>query len=139
MPSSWDIYYVVFLSALLSLGIPAALGGISRLVTPKAQRRLKQPPQKVQAVQKNQTLLGQRINVRFFLAINAALVLITLALMLIPCVATLHSSDRSSILRGLISVVTIAGFAGLGLLYSARKGDMSWLGSFTKDPSGGDR
>ena len=38
VPSGWDVYYVVFLSAILALGIPATLGLISLLVSPKRKR-----------------------------------------------------------------------------------------------------
>jgi hypothetical protein len=30
----------------------------------------------------------------------------------------------------LVAIVTIAGFAAIGLLYAARKGDLGWLRSF---------
>ena len=83
----------------------------------------------------NQTILGQRINVRFFLAINAALILIALALELVPCVTTIQSENRDGLIKGLISIVTLAGFAVLGLLYSVRKGDMGWMSYFQVERS----
>ncbi len=83
----------------------------------------------------NQTILGQRMNVRFFLAANAALVLITLALELVPCVTTLQTENQEGLVKGLISIITIAGFAVLGLLYSVRKGDMGWISTFHSDES----
>ncbi len=133
MTSSWDSYYVVFLSALLSLGIPGTLAVISVVFFPrerlKGSRALKSPGTKP-----NRTILGQRINVRFFLAANAALVLVTLALALIPCTTTLQTENREGLIKGLLAIVTIAGFAVLGLLYSVRKGDMGWLSSFQLDP-----
>jgi len=132
MTSSWDSYYVVFLSAVLSLGIPAVLAVISFIFFPKNKIKSSKSP-KLQRGKPNQTILGQRINVRFFLAANAALILITLALALIPCVTTLQSENRDGLVKGLISIVTVAGFAVLGLLYSVRKGDMGWLSSFHTD------
>lgn len=136
MISSWDSYYVVFLSAILSLAIPAGLALISILLFPRSKAKgLKSP--KFHAGKPNRTILGQRINIRFFLAANAALILITLALALIPCVTTLQtdpqSSQKSELVHGLASIVTLAGFAVLGLLYSVRKGDMGWLSSFNTD------
>jgi NADH:ubiquinone oxidoreductase subunit 3 (subunit A) len=131
MKSSWDSYYVVFLSALLSLVIPASLAVISFLFFPKKKRTAQGLP--AIPSKPNQTILGQRINVRFFLATNAALLLITLALELIPCVTSLTSENRQNLLSGLISIVTLASFAVLGLLYSVRKGDMGWLSSFHED------
>src|SRR5689334_8067892 len=125
MTSSWDSYYVVFLSAVLSLGIPASLAVISFVFFPN-HHKIKRPikVQKGLNSKLNRTILGQRINVRFFLAANAALVLITLILALIPCATTLQTENREGLITGLVSIVTIAGFAVLGLLYAVRKGDM---------------
>lgn len=137
MTSSWDSYYVVFLSAVLSLGIPGFLAILSRAVFRKGMRNewkdKKATQQDVLSAPeslRNQTVLGQRINVRFFLAANAALILFALALELVPCATTLHAGNREGLFRGLVAVVTIAGFSVLGLLYSIRKGDMSWVDSF---------
>jgi NADH:ubiquinone oxidoreductase subunit 3 (subunit A) len=136
MPSGWDVYYIVFLSAFLGLGIPAALALISYLVSPQIKGRKQQNSQQFNAVladslEPNRTELGQKINARFFLAANAALILITLMLVLIPCVGMLQpGTDHEGLLRGLTAIVTIAGFAALGLLYSARKTDLGWLKSY---------
>ncbi len=128
MTSSWDTYYIVFLSALLSLGIPGGLAAISFICFSKNKKINKQT--KLQPGKPNRTILGQRINVRFFLAANASLILITLGLELIPCATTLHSAPNDGLLEGLIAIVSLAGFSVLGLLYSARKGDLGWLSSF---------
>jgi NADH:ubiquinone oxidoreductase subunit 3 (subunit A) len=136
MPSGWDVYYIVFLSAFLALGIPAVLALISYLVSPQIKGRKQQPLRGFNAVladsnEANKTLLGQKMNARFFLAANAALILITLMLALIPCVGMLQpGTDHEGLLRALTAIVTIAGFAALGLLYSARKTDLGWLKSF---------
>lgn len=142
MTSSWDSYYIVFLSAILSLSIPALLAVISIVLFPRSQpshpvgRADKKPLVNLQdGFKLNRTILGQRINVRFFLAANAALILITMALALIPCATTLQTENRDGLIKGLISIVTIAGFAVLGLLYSVRKGDMGWLSSFRPERS----
>ena len=138
MPSGWDVYYIVFLSAFLALGIPAALAAVSYLVSPRIKGRKQQQLNDFNAdladsTQANQTVLGQKMNARFFLAANAALVLITLMLALIPCVGLLQpGTDHEGLLRGLIAIVTIAGFAALGLLYSARKSDLGWLKSYNR-------
>ena len=136
MPSGWDVYYIVFLSAVLALGIPAALAVVSYIVSPRVKGR-KQRALKdfntvlADATVANETVLGQKMNARFFLAANAALVLITLMLALIPCVGMLQpGNDQEGLFRGLIAIVTIASFAALGLLYSARKSDLGWLKSF---------
>jgi NADH:ubiquinone oxidoreductase subunit 3 (subunit A) len=134
MASSWDSYYVVFLSAILSLCIPLFVGGVSLLLLPRKSKKSSIAPH-LRGGRPNQTVLGQRMNVRFFLAANAALVLIALALELIPCVTTLQTENREGLIKGLISIITIAGFAVLGLLYAVRKGDMGWISTFHSDES----
>jgi NADH:ubiquinone oxidoreductase subunit 3 (subunit A) len=136
MPSGWDVYYIVFLSAFLALAIPAALAAVSYLVSPRIRGRKQRALKDFNTVladsgEPNRTVLGQKMNARFFLAANAALILIALMIALIPCVGMLQpGTDSEGILRGLIAIVTIASFAALGLLYSARKGDLSWLRSY---------
>jgi len=137
MASSWDSYYVVFLSAILSLCIPLLLGGGSFLCLLRKGKK-NRLVSGLHGGRPNQTILGQRMNVRFFLAANAALVLITLALELIPCVTTLQTENREGLIKGLISIITIAGFAVLGLLYSIRKGDMGWISTFHTEESKAD-
>lgn len=132
MMSSWDSYYIVFLSALISLAVPGSLALISYVFFPKSARRKTALAQDKLSVSSNRTSLGQRVNVRFFLAANAALVLITLALALIPAATTLQPEHPEGFLKGLIAIVSIACFSVLGLLYSVRKGDMGWLSSFSK-------
>lgn len=147
MPSGWDVYYIVFLSASLALAIPASLAVVSYLVSPRVRGRKQRASSGAgpstqsrsggsnsvlaDAMEANEMLLGQKLNARFFLAANAALVLITLMLALIPCVGMLQpGTDHEELLRTLIAIVTLAGLAGLGLLYSARKSDLGWLKSY---------
>jgi hypothetical protein len=99
-------------------------------------RKQRQPDERFNTVladstEVNQTLIGRKINARFFLSANAALVLITLMLALVPCAGMLQPGiDREGLLRGLVAIVSISAFAALGLLYSARKDDLGWLRSF---------
>ena len=143
MPSGWSVYYVVFLSAFLALGIPATLAVISYIISPQIKGRKPAPqPKGFNAVladshEANRTVLARKLNARFFLAANAALILIALMLVLIPCVGMLHASnvpgDLEGVpLRALIAVVTVAVLAALGLLYSARKSDLGWLKNYQK-------
>lgn len=136
MPSSWDVYYVVFLSALLALGVPAFLAAISFLVSPPRHRggadseagAHSRPAGREPSP--GSAVLGSRINARFFLGVNASLLLISLALALIPCAGTLRSEVTDPVYaRSLIAIISLASFAGLGLLYASRKGDLSWVGS----------
>jgi len=131
MASSWDSYYVVFLSAILSLSIPMLLALISFFLFPKRKRNQSQRFP-IEASAKNKTILGQRINVRFFIAANGSLVLMTLALALIPCAVTLQQDQSDGSLKGVLAVISLSVFSILGLLYAIRKGDMGWLSSFQK-------
>ena len=128
--SSWDSYYIVFLSAILSLAVPGALSLISFVFFPGRRWEEKNRIGTAPSAASSRTILGQRVNVRFFLAANAALVLIALALELIPSATTLQTENRDGLFKGLIAIVSIATFSVLGLLYSVRKGDMGWLSSF---------
>lgn len=140
MPSSWNVYYVFFQSAVLALAIPAVLALISRMISPVAAKKRLRREVLDEVSDRNETLLGQRINARFFLGVNAALVLIALMLILIPFAGQLHGSmEPESTFRVLVAIVSIAGFAILGLLYSIRKSDLSWLTRYQKKPEGPSR
>ena len=134
MPSSWAVYYVIFLSAALALGIPASLAMISFCVSPARRNRKTRGSARAEEPGGpgiNPVVLGRRINTRFFLGINAALILVTLVLALVPCVGMLQAGfGKAAQLKSLAAIVTLASFALLGLLYSAKKGDLSWLKTF---------
>lgn len=140
MPSSWDVYYVVFLSALLALGVPAMLGLFSYLVSAERGNLAKRDKSSESKASKKPVknaataeLLRRKINARFFLGVNAALILMAIALILIPCTGMLQqATDRETFLKCLVAIVSLATFCGLGLLYSSRKGDLSWVQSFQK-------
>jgi hypothetical protein len=139
MPSGWDVYYLIFLSAAMALLIPLGLGGISLLFFPSGgSRKRRLPSADLEAAQNPQgtDTVGNRVNVRFFLGVNSALVLIALVLATIPtAVAIRASANREELLRNLFALVSIAGLASLGLLYSVVKGDLSWLKSYQAPPS----
>ena len=144
MPSGWEIYYVVFLSAGLALGIPFVLWLLSRVfqwgIDPaawnsgNAGKDSRNPPENpLLKLTENISSLGAKNNTRFFLAANVAVVLIALMIALIPSVSALKARTAPVlILRGLGLIISTAGFAALGLLYAARKGDLGWLGTFNK-------
>lgn len=134
MPSSWDVYYVVFLSAFLALAVPALLALVSRAVR-SGKRSPVETPSPIEHAEAPRNHLGRRINARFFLGVNAALVLITLGLALIPCVGILQNPETvGGAGRTLVAIITLAGFAGMGLFYSATKGDLSWISSYRDAP-----
>ncbi len=144
MSNTWNSYYVLFLSAIMALGIPISLAILSSLLgmlkgsetKTKAKATFLGSPGGGQKstgagpdLTSPQPSFNQKINVRFFMAANAALILITLGLALIPCVTTIQTEKSEDLARGLLAIVTLAGFASLGLTYSVRKGNMDWLTS----------
>ena len=141
MPSSWNVYYVVFLSAGVALAIPGLLAlvsaGVSRLSRssspqPKAVRSEVFEESPVE----NQVSLGKRTNVRFFLGMNVALLLVSSALLLIPIVGVFKSGAGATVgVRAAFTLFTISIFAALGLFYAVRKGDVAWLMTY-RSPRG---
>jgi NADH:ubiquinone oxidoreductase subunit 3 (subunit A) len=129
MTSNWDSYYLVLLSALLSLSIPLFLAGISFVFSHRNQRKRSVSLQPAHPLEERPIILGQRIHIQFFLAANAAVVLITIVLLLIPCVTVLQSGKQEFFLNGLLAIISISGFISIGLFYAVRKGDMGWLSS----------
>lgn len=128
MPSGWDVYYVVFLAAALSLSVPAALSLVSSVLRSRTglpARRRMEPPELGGTKVAPSTELGRRLNTRFSRATNAALLLTAVGLILIPCVGEGGLSNR-----GLVAILSLSVFGGLGLLYAGRKGDLDWLKSF---------
>ena len=138
MPSGWDVYYIVFLSALLGLGIPlfvkAAALLLSLNVSPKSPAKKNEMPSVTSGITVNEhSQLGRRINIRFFLGVNASFILIAMGLVILPCIGTLHGKSA----RGLIGIVSLAGFTAIGLFYASRKGDLTWSRVF-QDPKVGE-
>ena len=122
MPSSWDAYYVVFLSAFLALLIPLGLRLISFAVA-----RSKPPSHATPRVEMPRT------NPRFFLGANATVALIALILAIVPCISTLNPRSGSGVFwSGFVLVLSVSGLAMVGLLYAVKKGDLSWLKSLQK-------
>lgn len=126
MPSGWDAYYVVFLAAALALGIPLTLALLSRLLSPA--RPAPDVSGKGPSSYFGSSKLGVRINSRIFLGANVSILLLALALILIPFAVTIQSAACA---RGAAVMASLAVFAGLGLLYASRKGDLDWLRSYS--------
>jgi NADH:ubiquinone oxidoreductase subunit 3 (subunit A) len=132
MPSGWDVYYVVFLSALMALGIPAVLGLMTIIVSRRDVRSRGDVKHATESLSggEGHAPITRRTNARFFLAANVAISLIALVLLLVPVVGTFQRGESSVVLlRGLMLVLSVGTFAALGLGYAASKRDLSWLRS----------
>lgn len=133
MSSSWNVYYVIFLSALLALAIPAMLMAVSRIASAKKSPKPLRIDVLGEVPRRDLTSLGSRMNTRVFLGVNAALALMCIFLVLIPCVGVIKSGSPSDeAVRALLVIISLAVIASLGLFYAAKKGDLSWLRSFQK-------
>src|SRR4051794_25512374 len=85
-PSGWNVYYVVVLAGLLALLIPVILLVISRALS----RRSAEPTaSSTLIISDNPAEIGTKTNPRIFQALNASLILIALALLMIPCAVIL--------------------------------------------------
>lgn len=128
MPSGWEVYHVILWSTALALLIPAGNFLVSRLFF---KGKPFQPPRT------DRIQLGRRVNGRYFIAASSTLILMGLGILLIPCVVLLRTSHDAGgshlVFRSLVSILMISGLAGLGLLYSARKGDLGWLSTYYED------
>ena len=144
--SGWEIYYRVLLAAGVSLLLPWGLWTVSRALQRKLSTASPSMIRKQGGLfpgwtEKRQTLtrdpLAQRLNTRFFLAANAALALVALALALVPCVVLLSSARRELIqgegLRVLVLILSLSVFLLVGLLYATRKGDLGWIRTYRGD------
>jgi NADH:ubiquinone oxidoreductase subunit 3 (subunit A) len=121
MASGWNVYYIVVLAGLLALLVPVALWVISRALSPRAVA----PSASVSLIQsENPAAVGRKSNPRLFQALNASLVLILLALLMIPCAVTLPGNF------GLVCILSFSVIAGLALLYGVRKQDLDWLKTY---------
>jgi NADH:ubiquinone oxidoreductase subunit 3 (subunit A) len=124
-PSGWNVYYIVFLSGALSLAVPAVLALFSYFASSKKETPAAQEvsPRVEIPFDENPTAASKRTNPRAFVALNAALSLITLSLLILPCVVNLQANA----LLGLVCILSVCVMASLGLLYGIRKKDLDWL------------
>jgi NADH:ubiquinone oxidoreductase subunit 3 (subunit A) len=141
-PSGWNVYYIVFLSGALSLAVPAVLAVFSFFASSpssRASRSKEHPAPPAQngesTFDENPTAASKRTNPRAFVALNSALSLITLSLLILPCVVNLQANA----LLGLVCILSICLMASLGLLYGIRKKDLDWLMSYRVPTRGSTR
>jgi NADH:ubiquinone oxidoreductase subunit 3 (subunit A) len=119
--SGWNVYYIVGLAAALALLIPLGLWAISRALSP----RQKHEKSASLISSENPAAIGRKSNPRFFQAMSAAMILIALALLMIPCALAVGGSTL-----GAVCIFSLSAIAGLALLYGVRKHDLDWLRSF---------
>jgi hypothetical protein len=128
VPSGWSVYYIVLVAGALSLVVPMVMGLFSFIATGQWPS-FKPSVRRNQVNDESPAAAGKRTNPRVFGGLNAALALLGMALLLMPCAITLSSNP----VLGLICVLVLASMATLALLYGIRKKDLDWLMSFKKE------
>jgi len=132
VPSGWSVYYIVIVAGALSLAVPVLMALFSFVASglrPSFKPRAGLSPTSPQSEAENPTAAGKRTNPRAFGALNAALALLGMALLLLPCTITLSSNP----ILGLVCVLAVSLMATLALLYGIRKRDLDWLSSYKRE------
>lgn len=134
--NSWGAYSVIFVAAGAAMLLPLGLEAVSALVrqgrSEKGKNSLKPSAHgeepKAQAV-------TERMNTRYFLGINIAMLVSFGLLVLIPLMSFSRekAANRSDLFFGVLGILATLFWAGLGLAYAVRKGDLDWLRHFSKE------
>ena len=123
MANGWGVYYVVVLSAGLSVLILSVLYGLTRLLGGKERE-----PEKIES--------QVSMNPRFFPTLNLAVLFFALTFLLLPFAAQFvdlkQKADQGLLIRWFALMISVFLALAVGLFYSARKGDLSWLTGFYK-------
>jgi hypothetical protein len=135
-PSGWNVYHIVVSAGVFSLLMPAVLWIISRALSrrpevvfhPTHSHASGTTPAPALIQSEDPARIGHKSNPRIFQALNSALILIVLALLMIPCAVGLPNSKH-----GLLCILSLSGLAALALFYGVRKRDLDWLKEKTND------
>lgn len=117
----WEAYVLLLVSAFAALGLIALFQRVSILLWRGEPAVPRTPP----AEPSEPANTVDRANVRYALPASIALALIGMAVALIPVVAS-----REGALQALFIILSFSILALVGLFYSVRKGDLSWLRTF---------
>jgi len=136
MSRGWDTYYIIFLAGAVGLVLPLGVSFLGWLLNPiKGRKKLMTSFMKGGARTRSR-ISERRENTRFFLAVNVGTVLIFLGFLLLPAVASIRGwvdlGDSTGVLKAVVAVGVLIGAMTMSLLYSVRKGDLSWLWSYRK-------
>lgn len=117
MPSGWENYYVVLIAAAVSMIVPGFLAILSQFSKRSHGKVIIEPSEGYRG----------KLNARFFGPLLGSLILITFALILIPCVVAVKpAAAEHASLQAASAVLVILVFAALSLGYAVKKNDVSW-------------
>jgi len=118
MPSSWPFYSFAIIAAMLGILVPIGVGALARRLI--ATRVI--PASETIPVERSR--IGTRVNLRFFIGLSVASLILCEIFLFLPVVAGFSTSDGP--FPGLWVLLTLLSFSVVGLFYSVRKGDLSW-------------
>lgn len=117
MPSGWENYYVVLIAAAVSMIVPGFLAILSQFSKRSHGKVVIEPSEGYRG----------KLNARFFGPLLGSLILITFALILIPCVVAVKPAGAAQAsFHAALAVLVILVFVALSLGYAVKKKDVSW-------------
>lgn len=118
MPSSWPFYSFAIVAAMLGVLVPILIGAVVRRLIAV---RVKAP---IASAPTERARIGARVNLRFFIGLSVAALVLCEIFLFLPVVAGFSASDGP--FPGLWVLLSLLTFSVVGLFYSVRKGDLSW-------------
>ena len=144
-PSGWNIYWILFFSAALTLLLPLMARGFSRSFRrrerPGAQSHQSRPNEKLaaairkQKAQETETFIGRKILIRSLTSVTLSLFFFSLVLILGPLVGLLQPEAGLNIVLRAFFCIMSASLVGLvAVVYATRKGNTWWNNSREEQP-----
>jgi NADH:ubiquinone oxidoreductase subunit 3 (subunit A) len=136
MNGIWSAYSVVFVSAATALMAPLFLSALARAFSYRYRVSLKRPGIpgdliSTREMESREQIRGQRLNTRYFLAMNIAVVLSGALFIIIP-VAAAYRDINEPVFRARAAAVLLStlGLVAVSAVYASKKGDLEWLTTF---------
>lgn len=140
-PSGWNIYWILFFSAAITLLLPSLARVFSRFFLhrkkPGTQNSYERPPNEKltaaiqkQKVQEAETFVGRKILIRSLISVTLALFFFSLILMLGPLVGLLQPEVGTVIVfRTFFCILSVSLLGLVAVVYATRKGNTWWSNS----------
>jgi NADH:ubiquinone oxidoreductase subunit 3 (subunit A) len=134
--NNWGAYSVIFLAAGAAMLLPLGLEAVSALVRqgrPEESKGALKPS--LSGDEQRLVSATERMNTRYFLGINIAMLVAFGLLVLIPLMSFSRekAAGRSDLFFGVLGILATLFWAGLSLAYAVRKGDLDWLRHYSKE------
>lgn len=150
-PSGWNIYWILFFSAALTLLLPLLVSALSRFFRRREnqlaqietnEHSLHTHNEKLMAViqkqrdQEAETFIGRKILIRSLTSVTVALFFFSLVLLLGPLVGLLQPEAGASIvIRTFFCILSVSLLGLVAVVYATRKGNTWWSNSRKEHPN----